>query len=684
MNMETQTATPAAEQLRARETASRLIANGYRVVPCDGKRVRISGWTQRDFTADDFAPGQNVGIKTGDGVALIDIDVIEPEAAAEITAEWCRRHEGLQRTGMAPKTAFLVATDVTSKRTEKLKDGKQGVEVLAQGQQFVAYGTHPDTGAPYTWHGLDPCDNFLGGKAALPRVSGEEIEDFLQWVRCHYGAPEKPLSEQARIKIDTGRAYHGDDQASPAEIEEALSYIDPDLPYDEWRGVLMALHDELGDQGLAIADRWSSQGAKYRNGDVAKKWRSFKPGGGVTIKQVFKLARDAGCDLSELSRRHRGSILSAAAAGLDGPPDPLPDHAYDQEAQEPPKKRKKPFALVRADRMEFLEPEFLVQGLVETDAMGVIFGDPGGGKSFFALDMAASIATGRDFHGRETRKGAVIYICGEGHNGIKRRLRAWEKQHDARLDDAPLYVSSAPAQFLDAESIQMVMQAIEEAAEEAAEPVAMIIIDTLNRNMGGGDENATADMSRFVAAVDDVRRAYDATTMIVHHTGHGNKERARGSMALLGAVDCEFRVEKSDAFLTITCTKMKEAERSAPFVLEMCEVVIGKTREGEEIKHAALRETDSGPAVKGPRLSASLKMAMDSFTEAKKRAGHAEALHQAVGLEEWRAVFYERSTADNEAAKRQAFHRARNELVARGLLSVTDDEYRFARAPDDA
>ena len=147
-----------------------------------------------------------------------------------------------------------------------------------------------------------------GGAFPAP-FPAQEFRDKL----CNIAPPPPPpLSEQARIKIDTGRAYHGDDQASPAEIEEALSYIDPDLRYDEWRGVLMALHDELGDQGLAIADRWSSQGAKYRNGDVANKWRSFKPGGGVSIKTVFAAAKQAGADLGAISKRHKGPNYSPA------------------------------------------------------------------------------------------------------------------------------------------------------------------------------------------------------------------------------------------------------------------------------------------------------------------------------------------------------------------------------------
>ena len=88
------------------------------------------------------------------------------------------------------------------------------------------------------------------------------------------------------------------------------------------------------------------------------------------------------------------------------------------------------FALVRLRDMEFREPEFLIEGLAETSSLALAFGDPGCGKSFLAIDIAECVANGVPFHGRRVRKGLVIYIAGEGHNGLKRRTSAWE-QHNS-------------------------------------------------------------------------------------------------------------------------------------------------------------------------------------------------------------------------------------------------------------
>jgi hypothetical protein len=115
----------------------------------------------------------------------------------------------------------------------------------------------------------------------------------------------------------------------------------------------------------------------------------------------------------------------------------------------PEKRRERGFTLKKLRDVEIREPEFLVRGLVETDSVAVVFGDPGGGKSFLALDLVACVASGRAFHGRPVRSGPVVYIAGEGHNGIRRRLSAWEKQTGTDLDDAPFFLSLSAARLVE-------------------------------------------------------------------------------------------------------------------------------------------------------------------------------------------------------------------------------------------
>ncbi len=91
-----------------------------------------------------------------------------------------------------------------------------------------------------------------------------------------------------------------------AEVREILTYIPADVEYDEWYTVLMGLHDHFNgsNQGMGVADEWSSQGVKYIPGEVVSKWRGFKRKG-ITFSSVTAIARKYGADLSEISRRHR-------------------------------------------------------------------------------------------------------------------------------------------------------------------------------------------------------------------------------------------------------------------------------------------------------------------------------------------------------------------------------------------
>jgi hypothetical protein len=339
----------------------------------------------------------------------------------------------------------------------------------------------------------------------------------------------------------------------------------------------------------------------------------------------------------------------------------------------------KPFELVLARDMVFADPEFVIAGLVETESLAVIFGKPGSGKSFVAIDMAASVASGTPYHGRDVLQGPVIYIAGEGNNGLRRRLAAWERHHGVSLADAPLRFSRRATSLLDPEEAGAVITAIDAVAQAEGKPPRLVIIDTLARNFGAGDENSTRDMSLFVAGVDSIKGRFPGcSVLLVHHTGHGEGDRARGSSVLLGALDAEFRVELSGDTTTLQGTKSKEGAIPPPIGFKAHTVEIGCTAKGEAVTSLAFEEV-AAPDRGRARLSPANKAALDSFHRAKLAAGLADDVSAEIHIEAWRAEFYSSSTADSPDKKRVAFHRARNALVDGGWLAVTNDMYRMAR-----
>ena len=328
------------------------------------------------------------------------------------------------------------------------------------------------------------------------------------------------------------------------------------------------------------------------------------------------------------------------------------------------------------------EPDFLIDGLIETDCLASVFGDPGHGKSFFAIDMGLCVATGTSFHGMDVQRGSVFYIAGEGHNGLSRRTKAWAKHHDTTLGGVPLFASTKAANFLDAAHAEFVATQIDGLVAQHGEP-RLIIIDTLARNFGDGDENSTSDMNTFVTAMDDLRGRYpNSTVLVVHHTGHGDKSRARGAMAFKGALDAEYLVAKSDGTVTVTCKKMKEGEEPAPIAFALKGVHLGVDKKGKDFGSAVLVLCDA-PATKKDRLTGNNRLGLDTFMITASECGTEQSgAFRGVSLDNWRDKFYQKSPGDNIDTKRRTFNRARTWLCDNGYLQVNNDLYQVAAKAD--
>lgn len=218
--------------------------------------------------------------------------------------------------------------------------------------------------------------------------------------------------------------------------------------------------------------------------------------------------------------------------------------------------------------------EWLVERYIEANAMVILFGEPGVGKSFIALDMACCIATGEAWQGFSVKQGPVFYIAGEGHAGIGRRLGAWCRYRAVKLGS--IHVSTTAAPLTEWEAVKQVMRGIKAKVQQYGVP-ALIVVDTLARNFGGLDENSNKDMGLFVQHMDRLKYELQTTVLIVHHTGQGNKDRARGASALKGAVDIEHRVEaKAGGTIALQTTKMKDAELPEPVLMRLHGVDLGE------------------------------------------------------------------------------------------------------------
>jgi len=118
------------------------------------------------------------------------------------------------------------------------------------------------------------------------------LEDLEHWLeRAPVIIPRKPEEKpEAKPKHNGGAPQFYDDVPDLADVRETLRFI-PNDDREIWRNVGMALNDAYGDGGRGVWAEWSASSAKYNEADQEKNWRSFTPGGGITLGTVFYLAQ---------------------------------------------------------------------------------------------------------------------------------------------------------------------------------------------------------------------------------------------------------------------------------------------------------------------------------------------------------------------------------------------------------
>lgn len=176
------------------------------------------------------------------------------------------------------------------------------------------------------------------------------------------------------------------------EIADALSHLDPDMPYDEWLRVGMALKSGLGKAGRQLWLAWSREGAKYHPGEPEEKWRSFQRGG-VGLGTLIQMAHDAGWEPDATAR-------------------PTAQEEFTVVADETPGLPESGFKLIPLSDVQPEKIDWLWKGFIALGHLTIVAGDPGMGKSIMTLDIASRISRGMPLPGeaapRPPRRALVL------------------------------------------------------------------------------------------------------------------------------------------------------------------------------------------------------------------------------------------------------------------------------------
>lgn len=216
--------------------------------------------------------------------------------------------------------------------------------------------------------------------------------------------------------------------------------------------------------------------------------------------------------------------------------------------------------------------EWLVDGVITKHGFNVIYGAPGTGKSFLAIDMAMSIAHNKPWQNRSTASGAILYIAGEGVGGLGKRVKAWRLYNGAD-NVGEMVVLPTAVSFREPDQVEKLMRTIDQLGKQ----FKCVVVDTVARALLGGEENSATDMGLFVGACDAIKAHCNCSLIAIHHSNKSSSagiNAMRGSSALAGAADTVINVQRDEDVVTATMEKQKDADPIEPMKFDMVNVAM--------------------------------------------------------------------------------------------------------------
>jgi hypothetical protein len=341
------------------------------------------------------------------------------------------------------------------------------------------------------------------------------------------------------------------------------------------------------------------------------------------------------------------------------------------------------FKLEAWDDIEDEPVEWLVQGVIPQRSFVALYAPPASFKSFVALDIAECIATGRSFLGNQiSKQGAVLYIAGEGHGGIGTRIKAL-KIHHGTPEGTPVYFLRRQVNLRSSQTdLKDLVQAIDDLKAIHEIHFEMIIIDTLARAFGGGNENASEDMGAFITAAGAIQGKYECSLLVVHHAGKDATKGLRGHSSLLGAVDTELEIIRIEGAQPpkgiLHISKQKDGEDGQRIGFRMVEVTTGSSGvidfEGaSSLAVEADEEMDTdrpNQATPPNRTGAGLnqRLALSCLHDAIKKFGEMQVVdgmrNKCIKIDQWRDEFKKRMGSDvMPATLNKAWYRVKADLA---------------------
>jgi putative DNA primase/helicase len=317
---------------------------------------------------------------------------------------------------------------------------------------------------------------------------------------------------------------------------------------------------------------------------------------------------------------------------------------------------------------ELVYQDEVVEGLLPATGLSFIYGSPNVGKTFLAIDLAAAISLGKQWMGRRTEPGLVVYIAAESQDSVLARIAAYERYHGVALRHVCI-VTERINLFANSVDAQAIVDEIE-ALEEIYKPlkVRMVIGDTFARLMTGANENSN-DVDQVLVNVDYIRLKARTHFLLVAHPGKDQKSGIRGWSGVLGAADGELIVhrDKRTGHGYVQVTKARDLGIGDRFGFQLKVVKMGRKNNFGIEATSCVIQADEAPLPMNTQMQRSgvvreILKELERAGEGIKKSALARKLCEESGIK----------TKNGKDRQYSVVHRELRPLQREGIISIDE------------
>jgi len=450
------------------------------------------------------------------------------------------------------------------------------------------------------------------------------------------------------------RVYHGPRVLAGQPLDGALLVpaYDAGGALQSWQAIPAGDGKKLNAPGVSMTGARFIVGGQLRDGDpaylcegVATAWSSCQASGKPAIccfgaGNVERVAADLrarhpGVRLVVVADRGKEADAERIARRVGGAWVAMPEdwsanadvndvHARDgldavaallAQAREPERPEPR-YRLLTAEDLAALPPvRWRVRGVLPADGLAAVYGPPGSGKSFLALDLLGAVAEGRDWFGHRTSPAPVVYVALEGEAGIAQRVQAYRSRHGQAPADMRFVAQSFA--LLEPGDVAELAEAVRAASGAGG----VVAIDTLNRASPGADENDSRDMGQVIAGAKLLQAALGGLVLLMHHSGKDASRGLRGHSSLLAVLDAAIEVTREGDRREWRTSKAKDGPdgEAHPFRLDVVE--LGTDEDGEPVTSCVVTPEAAGASRPTAPAGGNQRIAWDRIGEILREAG---------------------------------------------------------------